>query len=77
MDEAFDDLEAAKTEEAKAMARQAREDAKNELKRKRDELQRLREKAAATAKAKAKAKRKRDKATIDRCAKSNDPLCGL
>tara|TARA_R110002096_G_scaffold434832_5_gene658263 strand:+ start:66536 stop:67306 length:771 start_codon:yes stop_codon:yes gene_type:complete len=77
MDEAFADLEAAQNEADRAAAIQARKDAKTELAAKRDELQRLREKAANAAKAKAKAKRKKDKATVDRCAKSSDPLCGL
>ena len=77
MDEAFADLEAAQSEADRAAAIQARKDAKAELASKRDELQRLREKAANAAKAKAKAKRKKDKATVDRCAKSSDPLCGL
>ncbi len=81
MDAAFEDLERAKTQEARAGARAARMAAKTELAAKRSQLRRLREKAAKfarrTSKAKAKAKKRRDKREVDKCAKSNDPLCGL
>ncbi len=77
MDAAFEDLESAITEEARSGARAARINAKAELAAKRAELRRLREKAAKFGKGKAKAKKRRNKREIDKCAKSNDPLCGL
>lgn len=81
LDQAFDDLEAAQSEAAKAVARAARQAAHAELVEKRAALGRLNRVARGTSrnknKAKAKSKKSRSKSIVDRCAKSNDPLCGL
>lgn len=77
MDKAFKQLEDAKDEESRLAAIAARKQAKADLKASRAKLQRLKEQNIAKAKRRKKAKARREKATIDKCAKSNDPLCGL
>lgn len=79
MEHAFAALEAAQDEAARQEAMRARDKAKQQLEKKRDQLAQLREEAAMSAQAKSKKVRakKKEKALIVKCAKSNDPLCGL
>ena len=77
LEAAYEQRLAAKTEEEKAAAIQAEKDARSALAAQREEMERLRNRKAAQDAAEADRKKKKDKATIDKCAKSSDPLCGL
>jgi colicin import membrane protein len=77
IDKAFVDLEAAKDEESKQRAIAARKQAKLDLQAARDKKERQRIAMEKQAKAKKVRAKKKEKALIDKCAKSNDPLCGL
>ena len=78
MDQAFINLEAAQDDEAKQRAIAARDSAKANLVAARDRLERLQNEAnAKQAKSKKVRAKKKEKSMISKCAKSNDPLCGL
>jgi colicin import membrane protein len=77
IDKAFADLEAAKDDESRDRAIAARNQAKTDLKNARDKRSAQQAAMAAQAKAKQVRKKKREKAEINKCAKSNDPLCGI
>jgi hypothetical protein len=79
MERAFVDLETAQDEAAKMQAIAARKAAKAQLSAARARLARLREENAMRRQAKGKKvrKSKKERRLVDKCAKSNDPLCGL
>lgn len=77
MDAAFSALEAAEDERARMEAMRAQRQAMRQLAASRAELQRLRLRGIAKSKREKKAKARKEKNLIDKCAGSNDPLCGI
>jgi hypothetical protein len=70
-------LETAQSEEAKMQAIAARKQAKEQLQRAIDRRRDLQESLTRQGKGKKVRAKKKEKALVDSCAKSNDPLCGL
>lgn len=77
IDAAFAALEAAKDDESKQRAIAARNQAKLDLKNAREQRARQQDAMQRQAAAKKVRAKKKEKALINKCAKSNDPLCGL
>ncbi len=77
MDEAFRQLEAAKSAEEKALAIASRKQAQMQLMASRQRMQELREQGLRKEARQKKAKSKRQKEAINKCINSSDPLCGL
>ncbi len=75
--DAFIRLEGAVDEKSRDEAKAAGKRAREALKNKQARLESIRVAGVAKAKAKVKAKARKEKKLIDKCAKSNDPLCGL
>lgn len=74
---AFKQLEDAVDEKSRTEAKAAGKIAREALAAKKAELERLRLRGIEKAKRDKKAKARKEKNLIDKCAKSNDPLCGM
>lgn len=74
---AFSQLEAAQDEQARMASVRAERQARRQLVAAKEELARLRSSGIEKAKRDKKFKARKEKRLIGKCAKSNDPLCGM